>query len=96
MKQLLYVHTMMTPGIVVLGRAVTRLVSSRLFPILGRLLPGPAGRRIIGWTCLGASVLAQIVCLVILAELITLCIDLAELWTVLARKHLEITLDETA
>lgn len=96
MKQLVYLHEMTRPLVVVAGQAVTRLVSSRLSRSLSRLLPGPRGRRIIGWASLVVSLVVQILCLVILSELISLCIDLAELWTLLAQKHLEITLDETS
>lgn len=87
---------MVKPLAVVFARFITEIVGRRLTRSLSRRLPGPRGRRIIGWTCLGASLLVQIVCLVILSELISLCIDLAELWTLLAQKHLQITLDETA
>jgi hypothetical protein len=90
MKQLLYVHARIEPLALALGRAVTSAVSSRLFPALSRLLPGARGRRLIGWILLAVSLVVQVVCLWLLGELVSLCIDLAELWAILARKYVEI------
>lgn len=92
----MYIHTMTQPFLVVLSRVVARWVSGWLTPLAMKLIPGAKGRRILGWTSLGVSLLVQIVCLVLLQQLVDLCIDLAELWTVLAQKHLEITLDRTS
>jgi hypothetical protein len=38
------------------------------------------------------AIVVQVVSLVVLAELVELSISLMELWTLLAQKHLEITL----
>lgn len=96
MKQLVYVHTLMKPLVVVCTSWLMKIVVPWLTGVISRWIPGAKGRRIIGWTSFGVSILAQIVCLVVLSELISLCIDLAELWTLLAHKHLEITLDQTS
>ena len=90
MNQLLYVHARVTPLVLALGRAVTSVLSRRLSLPLGRLLPGERGRQLIGWILLAVSLLVQVVCLWLLGQLITLCIDLAELWAVLAGKYVEL------
>lgn len=95
MKQLVYLHTMTQPFLVVLSRAAARWVSGWLTPLATKLIPSRRSAAAIRLGILAVALLVQIVCLVILSELISLCIDLAELWTVLAQKHLEITLDET-
>lgn len=92
MKQLRYGHEMIVPLVVALSRAVTAALGRRLLPLGRRLLPGPAGRRIFAGVLLGVSLLVQILLLWMIGELVSLCIDVMELWAVLARKHLEITL----
>lgn len=92
MRHLLYVHTKTAPLVVLLTRAIAAAAGRRLLPILRRLLPGRRGRRIISTILLVVGLVVQAVLLWTLGELISLCIDLAELWTALARKHLEITL----
>lgn len=95
-KQLLYRHTLVKPLAVVLARWITQILAKRLTGVISRLVPGPRGRNALRIGLWGVSLVVQIVCLVVLSELISLCIDLAELWTVLAHKHLEITLDKTS
>lgn len=94
-KQLVYIHTLTRPILVVLSQAAARWVSGWLTPLATKLIPGRQSAAAIRLGILVAALLVQIVCLVILAQLIELCIDLAELWAILAHKHLEITLDET-
>ena len=56
---------------------------------------GQRGRRILLAAAVVLTLVCEFVMLWMLAELIDLCISLMELWTVLARKHLELTLDKT-
>lgn len=60
------------------------------------LVPWLARRRTL-WAVLGLvlGLVLQVVLLWLLGEMITLCISLMEVWTELAYKHLEITLDPT-
>lgn len=92
MRYLRYSHEVVIPLAVALSRAVTVALGRRLLPLGRRLLPGPAGRRILAGLLLGVSLVVQILLVWMIGELVSLCIDLAELWAVLAKKHLEITL----
>lgn len=92
MRYLRYSHEVVIPLAVALSRAVTAALGRRLLPLGRRLLPGPAGRRILAGLLLGVSLVVQILLVWMIGELVSLCIDLAELWAVLAKKHLEITL----
>ena len=92
MKQLLYVHARLTPWVMVISRAVNEFVGRQLRPLLGRILPGRKHRHIIALILLLVGLLVQMVLLWLLGELISISISVMELWALLARKHLEITL----
>lgn len=92
MKHLRYRHEMMVPLVAAFGRVVAAAVGRRLSPALGRLLPGRRGRRIIAGILLGVSLAIQVVLVWLIGELITVVVDVMELWALLAKKHLEITL----
>lgn len=87
-----YRHELLTPLAAALGRVVTAAVGRRLSPALGRLFPGRRGRRIIAGILLGVSLAIQVVLILMISELITVVVDVMELWALLAKKHLEITL----
>ena len=92
MRYLRYTHALVKPFIAVWLEFLHELIRSRLVSSLGRLIPGPAGRRIIGRLSLALALIAQIVSLWLLSELITIAVDVMHLWALLAHKHLEITL----
>jgi hypothetical protein len=50
------------------------------------------GRRIAGYTMLLLGLLGQVVLLWLAGELVDLYVSAVELWAVLARKHLELTM----
>jgi len=95
MKYLRYAHEACRPLLAEIHSRVYRWVVGRLAS------PRHAGRRRFNTRALlvfGAVVLtllAESVMLWFLAYMIDLCISLMELWTELAAKHLEITLDTT-
>lgn len=92
MKYLVYAHSSVQPLVWtalrwILGRA-TKITPPGLYRVRALL-------HLRRWGILAlwaVGLIAQAVMLVMLAELVDLCISLAELWTELARKHLEITL----
>ncbi|HZA23562.1 MAG TPA: hypothetical protein VFA32_13345 [Dehalococcoidia bacterium] len=92
MKYLRYSHELVRPLIGVWLAILQRFIAGRLLPLAGRLFPGPAGRRIIARIAYLLAIATQIVLVVVLAELVEISISIAELWTLLAQKHLEITL----
>ena len=92
MNYLRYTHSLVKPLIAVSIEFLARVIGRRLFAVAGRLLPSPAGRRIIGRIAYLLAIATQIVLVIVLAELVELSISLMELWTLLAQKHLEITL----
>ena len=95
MKQLPYRHQSVPPMVVVWYRLVHEWIGRRLNS--GTRLPAltPRRRRLLVAGGVVLSLLCQAVMLWILAELVDLCIALMEVWSELARKHLEIVLDET-
>lgn len=74
-----------------LYRVVRRLAGASLRQVLA----GTQGRRILIAGLVVFTLVVEFIMLYTLAELVELCISLMELWTELARKHLEITLDST-
>lgn len=92
MRYLRYTHELLTPLIVVGTRFLLQFLRRRMLPLVGRLFPSPAGYRIIGRILTIVAIIVQVIALVLLAELVELSISLMELWTLLAQKHLEITL----
>ena len=96
MGDLRYLHQTLRPLVSVATGLIYRWVAGRL------LSPDAAGRRRLPWRRL-AIIAAVVITLVIeavmlywLAELVDLCISLMEVWTELAAKHLEITLDRSS
>lgn len=75
-----------------LYRIVRRLAGASLRQVLA----GGRGRRFLAVGLVIFALTIEFIMLYTLAELVELCISLMELWTELARKHLEITLDTTA
>lgn len=84
-------------------RPLISVVSGAVFRwIVGRLnVPLRAGRRLLPWrrlllvVAVVGTLVIEAVMLWMLSELVGLCISLMEVWTELAAKHLEITLDRT-
>lgn len=92
MKYLRYSHELVRPILAVWLAILQRFLLRRLTPALVRLFPGPRGRQIIARIAYLLAIITQIVLVVVLAELVEISISIAELWTLLAQKHLEITL----
>ena len=92
MKHLRYRHEMMVPLVAAFGRVVGAAGGRRGAPARGRGLPGRRGRRLISGQGLGVSLAIQVVLVWLIGELITVVVDVMELWALLAKKHLEITL----
>ena len=95
MKHLVYLHQNLRPHIQVLFSWIHGQVTHWLSPLAGRL--SLTGRRfiILRWVAVLLTFLIQGVLLYTMAQLVELSIDLMEVWTELAAKHLEITLDRT-
>ena len=92
MRYIRYTHQLIRPFIAVWLEFLANIIGRRLLAAAGRLIPSPAGRRIIARVAYLLAIVTQIVLVAILAELVELSISLMELWTLLAQKHLEITL----
>jgi hypothetical protein len=90
MKQLLYLHSVARPIVASLNSAVMAILGRRLLPLGRRLLPSPAGRRVVAGLLLALSLVVQVVLLILLSQVIELCINLAELWAILAGKYVEL------
>lgn len=92
MRYIRYSHELIRPIIAVWLAILQRFLLRRLLPVMAGLFPGPAGRRIIARVAYLLAIATQIVLVIVLAELVEISISIAELWTLLAQKHLEITL----
>jgi hypothetical protein len=90
MKQLLYVHTLARPIVASVHAAIMTAVGRRFLSVGRRLIPGERGRRIVAGLLWALGLVLQVVLVWLLSELVTLCIDLMELWALLARKYVEI------
>ena len=95
MRHIVYLHQNLRPHIRILFSWIHGWVTHWLAPLAGRL--SLTGRRLIilRWAGVFLALLIQGVMLVLLAQLVELSIDLMEVWTELAAKHLEIQLDHT-
>jgi len=96
MKQLRYYHEPLRPllrDLISVTAGVARRITDLVLGLVSR-----GRRRSKGLATIGIviSLVVQMVLLWLLGEMVSLCIDLAELWVELAAKHLEITLDTTS
>lgn len=73
-------------------RGVLVVALLRVLNCSHRLVTSPAGRRAVHASLLLVGLVIQGVLLLTAAYLIDLAVSLMELWTALARKHLELTL----
>lgn len=84
MKHLLYTHSRVRSLMSGLWALIWAIVSSRLRPVLVRMLPGRRNRRLISSVLVIVGLVAQAFMIVLLAELVDLCISLYELWAYMA------------
>lgn len=95
MKHLMYVHGNLRPLVSVATGYVYRWIVGRLKVPLRAGRHRLPGRRHLLAAAVVVTLAAEVVMLILLAELVELCISLMEVWAELAAKHLEITLDRT-
>lgn len=95
MKQLVYLHGSVKPFLVVIFSWVHRLATHWLVSMVGRLSLVRRRPGLLRWAAVIFALVVQGIMLYLLAQLVELSIDLMEVWTELAVKHLEITLDST-
>jgi hypothetical protein len=90
MKQLRYSHALVESLLGALSRRVALTLRSQIVPRIRRLIPGRRGRRLAAGLCLFVSLVVQAFLIYLTAELVELCIDLYEVWAILARKYVEL------
>jgi hypothetical protein len=93
MKKLLYSHARAISIAEVLFAWLYRVTVQLTAACLRKVSVGRRGRRYLAVGFVVLILVAEFVMLYTLAELVELCIRLMEVWTELAAKHLEITLD---
>jgi hypothetical protein len=91
MKHVQYAHAAVKPIVAEIHRLLMVFLDSRLRPHLSRLFPSRKGRRIIARSMWCLGLLMQVLLLWLLGELISLCIDVMNLWALLAAHHYAIT-----
>jgi hypothetical protein len=95
MKYLPYRLQSVPPMVVVVWRFLREVIGRRLDSGTRRPALSPEGRRV-ALRVAGLLALAiQIVLVLVVQHLVELSLDLMEVWTELAAKHLEITLDRS-
>lgn len=96
MKFIQYRHTIDPPWVVVVYRWLREWIGRRLNSGTRRPALSPEGRRIFLRIAGLLALAIQIVLVLVVQQLVELSIDLMEVWTELAAKHLEITLDRSS